>query len=245
MKDEWFLAAMTDDSVVAELLLGLKQSDSDPSRPKRPPSPFQPLDWGLRQPRSKAMPSKRGLHPTRRSPTTPLSWSAGGGASHSDGYEESSGPYARFPTVRSKNVGTNNIVVAALRKRMKRKKTFAELKEEESSLLKERSFLKRELATLRVTLKEQRSVNETLKRMKIDFCVESETTKSGEMLNETDVSTLEAAPSNVPKHIACNDDQDSEADRSSTIEQHAIFALPDLNMIPEEELGPETLVGTS
>ncbi|RVW53826.1 hypothetical protein CK203_088579 [Vitis vinifera] len=51
-------------------------------------------------------------------------------------------------------------------KRSRRKKTFAELKEEEILLLKERTYLKKELATLRVTFKEQRATNESLKRMK-------------------------------------------------------------------------------
>ncbi|GAB4854635.1 hypothetical protein Ancab_023218 [Ancistrocladus abbreviatus] len=265
MKDEWLRAAMTDDKLVVELLLRLKQSDSHPSRTTKPPLTLPPLDWGLRLPRTKPMSKER--EPTRRSPTTPLSWSAGGGgsgcgASPSDGFEESSSrPSDRFPAVGSKGSGINEIATTTTTtttsKRPRRKKTFAELKEEESSLLKERSYLKKELATLHVTLKEQRSINENLKKMKIDFQVETGK-KSGAMLtesetqyrtnaNSTEASTLEGPPSDIPKHEMFYDASESAlcpTDGNDTTQEHA-FVLPDLNMMPEEDLGPENLNAAS
>ncbi|GMH10866.1 hypothetical protein Nepgr_012707 [Nepenthes gracilis] len=255
MKDEWLREAMTDDGVVVEVLLLLKQSGSHPPRPPKRPSAFPPLDWGLRQPRSKVASSKKEREPTRLSPTTPLSWSlvAGGsgcGASPSDGYEESSRPSYRFLAFRSKGTGTTNTIQTS-NKRPKRKKTFVELKEEESSLLKERSYLRMELATLREALKEQISTNENLKRMKISFHEELET-KSGLTLNKTDeenatnpteASTLECTPSSVPKHVSCDDASGSElcpSDIDASTLEHPAFALPDLNMMPEEDPVLET-----
>ncbi|KDO41827.1 hypothetical protein CISIN_1g0302882mg, partial [Citrus sinensis] len=51
-------------------------------------------------------------------------------------------------------------------KRSRKKKTLAELKEEEGLLLKERRNLKNKLATLRLSFEQQRAENESLKRMK-------------------------------------------------------------------------------
>lgn len=104
-KDEWMRAAMTDDMLVVELLVRLKQSQA--SSPLKSPPPTDtymfPLTWSVRMPRSKSVrcdavsQRKRGGDSTRCSPTTPLSWS--GGASPSggtaDGFEESSRPTNR------------------------------------------------------------------------------------------------------------------------------------------------------
>lgn len=49
--------------------------------------------------------------------------------------------------------------------------TFAELKEEESSLLKERTYLEKEIATLQATFKQQRAKNENFKRIKVNSAV--------------------------------------------------------------------------
>ena len=76
MKDEWIRAAMSDDVVVAELLLRLKQSHASPPL-------LTPFKWGLRLPRSKpssrcdVVSVRKDREPTRCSPTTPLSWSGG------------------------------------------------------------------------------------------------------------------------------------------------------------------------
>ncbi|EPS64967.1 hypothetical protein M569_09813 [Genlisea aurea] len=50
-----------------------------------------------------------------------------------------------------------------------RKKTLAELKDEESSLLKERRVLEREMAAMRSNLERRRAENEKIKRAKIEF----------------------------------------------------------------------------
>ncbi|GFZ16730.1 hypothetical protein Acr_25g0011390 [Actinidia rufa] len=80
--DEWVTAALTNDAVVVELLFRLKKA-SEPA----------PLRWGNRQLRSKPVAAvKKEGEWTRCSPTTPLSWSCGGGggdASLSDGCDES------------------------------------------------------------------------------------------------------------------------------------------------------------
>ncbi|GAB2275394.1 hypothetical protein Dimus_010155 [Dionaea muscipula] len=252
MKDEWIRAAMTDESLVAELLLRLKDSDSHPSsRISRAMAAAAsissfPLEWGMRQPRSKAPAStstaevptsKKEAEPATRSPTTPLSWSggggrSGGGASPSDEYEESSLPSDPFPDVRSKGTGT-------AKKRTRRKKTFAELKEEESSLLKERAYLKKEIATLHVTLKEQRSLNHSLKRMKIDFHVESRAKKWGPTMNESVAqNSAETSSYEQPKHITWNDHplpESCPADENAGDKDQVVFALPDLNMLPRDD----------
>ncbi|KAL8161999.1 hypothetical protein V2J09_013488, partial [Rumex salicifolius] len=86
MNSSWLRAAMFDDNLVAEFLLLLNLPNSSRSKPS-PPLP--PLDWGIRQPRSKAAASlTKELDSRRLSPTTPLSWIAS--ASPSDSFEESS-----------------------------------------------------------------------------------------------------------------------------------------------------------
>ncbi|ONI16380.1 hypothetical protein PRUPE_3G095200 [Prunus persica] len=56
---------------------------------------------------------------------------------------------------------------AAIFKRPRKKKTLAELKEEESFLLKERRNLKNQLATLHLTVEKQKATNESLRKIKM------------------------------------------------------------------------------
>ncbi|KAI3901136.1 hypothetical protein MKW92_004535 [Papaver armeniacum] len=118
---------------------------------------------------------------TRASPTTPLSWSTGGCGSGGgggggvsicggDGYEDSSKLIRQRPTsaasLRSIKVnGTSE----PNNRRARKKKTFAELKEEESLMLKERFHLKKELATLRRSWEEEKARNNQLKRIKMQI----------------------------------------------------------------------------
>lgn len=93
-KDEWMRAAMTDDMLVVELLVRLKQSQAASPLKSSPSSMMFPLRWSVRMPRTKAArcdaQRKRG-DSTRCSPTTPLSWSGGASPSGTaDGFEESS-----------------------------------------------------------------------------------------------------------------------------------------------------------
>ncbi|CAN1148593.1 hypothetical protein LINPERPRIM_LOCUS38208 [Linum perenne] len=97
-----------DDTMVVELLVHLKQSHA--TAPASGGGAVIPLRWGLRLARSNSSAAasasagsmrcdvvsrmKEGDSSTRCSPTTPLSWSGGGGAESpsvaADGYEETS-----------------------------------------------------------------------------------------------------------------------------------------------------------
>ncbi|MFQ6619202.1 hypothetical protein Gotur_000691 [Gossypium turneri] len=106
VKDEWIRAAITDDNVVVELLVRLKQAQAAPPAPK---SGLPALRWGIRQPRSRSMllrcDAKRDGDfnvSARGSPTTPLCWSGGSGdasPSAADGFEETSKHVIRSPPV--------------------------------------------------------------------------------------------------------------------------------------------------
>nr|GMD32478.1 DNA topoisomerase 4 subunit A like [Ipomoea batatas] len=182
--------------MVVELLLGLNHSSAKPN-------PSFPLDWSVRQRRSKPVTARPKKAATRDSPTTPLSWSGatsvscGGGAGSSGGGavdggpEESSCPNPPPPSSKASGkprskywhvnlqVLIDSIFFFVLQlnetkekrttKRSRRKKTLAELKEDETVLLSERRLLKKELATLRANLDKQRATNENLKRMKLDL----------------------------------------------------------------------------
>ncbi|KAE8724487.1 hypothetical protein F3Y22_tig00010495pilonHSYRG00001 [Hibiscus syriacus] len=253
VKDEWIRAAMKDVNVVVELLVRLKQAQAAPPAPK---SAAVALKWGIRQPRSKAMSMRREAKrqgdfnvSSRRSPTTPLSWSGGGGAaspSAADGFEETSKQFSRSPpTVPSRSKGTAvNETTSTTTKRSRRKKTFAELKEEESLLLKERVNLEKEMASMRATCKEQRARNENLKRIKLDLNLQiakSEVEEVPSCLPRQRVpSTLDYGPSTVLSHAL--DDFKALLDCCNI----GKAVLPDLNMMPvEDDSVTETLYGTT
>ncbi|CAL5355244.1 unnamed protein product [Camellia sinensis] len=252
MTDDWVTAALADDSVVVELLFRLKHS----SESLAPVPPM--LGWGQRQPRSKpALASeKKERESTRCSPTTPLSWSCGGAASPSDGCDESSRRSDRSSGDRSKGIFTNETTATATattNKRSRRKKTFAELKEEEILLLKERMNLTKELATLRETLEEQKAKSQNLKRLKLDLfsqsanklaatCDELEAPNSSQP-NLAEVSTLDHVSVLLTITSASCKVENKEVETSERC-----FVLPDLNMMPSEEdsvSGCETLYGLS
>ncbi|KAF5938339.1 hypothetical protein HYC85_022598 [Camellia sinensis] len=224
MTDDWVTAALADDSVVVELLFRLKHS----SESLAPVPPM--LGWGQRQPRSKpALASeKKERESTRCSPTTPLSWSCGGAASPSDGCDESSRRSDRSSGDRSK--------------------TFAELKEEEILLLKERMNLMKELATLRETLEEQKAKSQNLKRLKLDLysqsanklaatCNELEAPNSSQP-NLAEVSTLDHV-SVLPTITSAS----CKVENKEVETSERCFVLPDLNMMPSEEDSVSGLVG--
>ncbi|CAG7905055.1 hypothetical protein BRARA_G03716 [Brassica rapa] len=153
--ENWTRVAMSDDSLVADALLQLRHS-------KPPPSPLK-LKWSVRQRRS-----KKGDQ-TRASPTSPLTWSGGGGATTVDGLEESSVAVKPSETFGSKVFQTSAITTTTtLFKRSRKKKTLAELKDEEVMLLKESKALKNELASMRDLVEQQRARNNALKKMKAE-----------------------------------------------------------------------------
>ncbi|KAJ0231732.1 hypothetical protein HA466_0296010 [Hirschfeldia incana] len=161
--ENWTRVAMSDASLVAETLLQLRHS-------KPPPSPVK-LKWSVRQRRS-----KKGDQ-TRVSPTSPLTWSGatsfsagdGGAATTVDGLEESSVVLKPSQALRSKVFQTSAITTTTtLFKRSRKKKTLAELKDEEVMLLKESKGLKNELASMRDLVEQQRARNNALKKMKAE-----------------------------------------------------------------------------
>ncbi|KAJ0253472.1 Uncharacterized protein HA466_0111560 [Hirschfeldia incana] len=169
---DWTREAMSDDSLVAEALISLHHVEPPP-----PPEKSGVLDlklkWSVRQRRSKATPPsrKKGEH-TRDSPSTPLSWSGatslsgggGGGGSGVAAVEESSCAVKLSVAVRSK-ISQTSVTPTIPFKRSRKKKTLAELKEEESLLLKEKKGLKNELASMQNLLKQQKVRNESLKKI--------------------------------------------------------------------------------
>ncbi|KAH0877600.1 hypothetical protein HID58_064994 [Brassica napus] len=172
---DWTQEAMSDDSLVAEALICLHHAEPPPPPVKNGGSDLK-LKWNVRQRRSKAAtPSRKKGDHTRSSPTTPLSWSGtatslsgggggGGGAPAVNGVEESSGGVKLSEAVRSK-ISQTSVTTTTPFKRSRKKKTLAELKEEESLLLKEKKCLKNELASMRDMLKQQRARNESLKKI--------------------------------------------------------------------------------
>ncbi|XP_039008370.1 uncharacterized protein LOC120136393 [Hibiscus syriacus] len=223
MKDEWVRAAMTDDNMVVELLTYVDRCDAK-----------RDGDFNAS---------------TRRSPTTPLSWSGGGGSaspSAADGFEETSKQVSRFQTAAlSRSKGTaGNETTGTTSKRSRRKKTFAELKEEENLLLKEMVSLKKEIASVRATCKEQRAKNEKLKRIKLDLNLQIAKNEPEEVPycqpRQRVFSTLDYGPS--PSLARALDDHKSLLDSCNV----GKVVLPDLNMIPvEDDSVAETLYSTT
>ncbi|KAG9153597.1 hypothetical protein Leryth_008529 [Lithospermum erythrorhizon] len=237
MKDRWLKAAYRDTTMVADLLLRLKQ-------PPPPPPPFQhlllpPSSWGQKQPRS--TPTRKystTTTSTRCSPTTPLSFSAATttttASPSDDGYDEASVSCPAsdpLPNSRSKNL--------------------SRLKEEETELLKERVKLKRELESIHVNLKEQINMGDNLKRIKLDLNQQS--TEAGVLSTEPEARfsnhrrQMEASTANVhqsvlPKHAIKEERALANSCRMQEVAEikKGDFVLPDLNMpVGEDEIAAE------
>ncbi|MBA0719557.1 hypothetical protein Golax_007222, partial [Gossypium laxum] len=259
---------MTDDNVVVELLVRVKQAQAAPPAPK---SAVVALKWGIRQPRTKSMlmrcDAKRDEDfnvSTRRNPTTPLSWSGGDGAASpslqmalKDNSQELIfcctipwlvlrkiflyGMSNYVPPPSSSSVAANE-TTSTTTKRSRRKKTFVKLKEEESLLVKEMSYLKKEIASMRATCKEQRARNKNLKRIKLDLNLSTAKNEPEEVPycqpHPSVPSSLDYVMSTLPLHAI----DDCKAVLDSCIIEKAL--LSDLNMMPvEDESGAETLHG--
>ncbi|TKY74767.1 hypothetical protein E2542_SST03530 [Spatholobus suberectus] len=250
VNDEWVKEAMTNDTVVVELLLRLKQTVSAKSQ-------LLPLSWGVKQPRSRsrltsAVSRCDGAVSTRCSPTTPLSWSGGASPSATaDGYEDSS---RHHHAARSKATATSGYTGnSASTKRCRRKKTFAELKEEESSLLKERIYLKKEIATINANFEAQRAKNESLKRMKLDFgsksqnnpsltCVELQCMLAGQPHQRIVSSEALTRPTEDDTHSQASESRPNGIESTG----ESFFLIPDLNMMPSDDVScTDALCGTS
>uniref|UniRef100_A0A1J3E3R0 Uncharacterized protein n=1 Tax=Noccaea caerulescens TaxID=107243 RepID=A0A1J3E3R0_NOCCA len=246
VKHDWVAAAMTDDQMVAELLIRLKHAGTVVS--ENPGANLPPLQWGIRQRRSRSsrfggggvlVSLKKDVDSVRASPKTPLSWSggsgSGGGGSASpstataDGFEDISRQASCSTSTGSgsKAFPTNEIT-SSFSKRLKKKKSSSELKDEENLKLKERLDLEKEIASLRATFDEQNIRNQRLKRIKLDL-------SSRRVKKESPVD-LVRKPQPVSKSCRV------EGKTASSKNQESFFFLPDLNMVPSED---EILYGTS
>ncbi|XP_038713287.1 uncharacterized protein LOC120007161 isoform X2 [Tripterygium wilfordii] len=98
--DDWVQVALTDDAVVADLIVRLRQPLPCKRKGKAPAPAMEMATlcprWTVRQQRSKqvVIKKKAGESPLRASPTTPLSWSeatsvSGGGAEESSCFVKS------------------------------------------------------------------------------------------------------------------------------------------------------------
>ncbi|KAL3618380.1 hypothetical protein CASFOL_038701 [Castilleja foliolosa] len=213
-EEEWVKAAMTDDTMVVELLVRLHGAAL------RPPAP--PLEWSVRQRRSSNSNPKK-----QSSPTTPLYWS---GATSLSGDEGSSRPatHKMLTAARSKVNGDSEKTVL---KRTRKKKTLAELKNQECTLLKERRALKKELVALRASFEKQRATNENLKKIKIELQpgLDKETTFS----TEESISDQLAIPDPI---VSDNNILLQPSTSNGCPETNdSTFVVPDLNMPFEED----------
>ncbi|XP_022854386.1 uncharacterized protein LOC111375752 [Olea europaea var. sylvestris] len=225
MKDDWIRTALTDDTVVVDVLFRLRKSPSyEPLKPSLPPQ-----KWGLRQARSKLVTMRKEsatTTSTRFSPTTPLaSWSGGATSPSDGGYDESS----RLPSDPASSV---------------RSKAFSELKEEDSSLLTEKLHLRKELAsTAYMTFREHSAWSHNAKRMKLDLNLQSASVlgtfeEAKQYNNQMEASTSEQRPS--PRFELSSSHYCKLKNKERT--SKGGFILPDLNMMPlEEESGSECL----
>lgn len=263
-EDRWMAAAMADSGVVAELLVLLKRTRAAAAAAPVRSAVVLPMQWGVRQPRSRTAPrceaaaatasQRKEADSARNSPTTPLSWSGGGGGASpsatADGFEESSLPANRSSgSARSKGIAQNDASCLAVNKPRK-KKTFAELKDEENYLLNERTHLKKDIARLRATFTEQIARNKSLKKMKLDLNLLSGK-RNVVTADDRDEATsglhdkMEASTSDNPASSTSSERDVSKGHPSSSSSQYpeaatkdsdGSFLLPDLNMIPSEDL---------
>ncbi|KAJ0007469.1 hypothetical protein Pint_30262 [Pistacia integerrima] len=161
-----------------------------------------------------------------------------------------------------RNFGQIKMVVAtgetSTPKRSRKKKTLAELREEESFLLKEERSLKNQLATLRLTLEKQRTRNESLKRMKLDILshqateiVRASHASEEAIFHQCDQVKLAHEPSEMllPANGACNELNPSHPNGSfAPLEDESkvsSFVLPDLNLPFDDDSSSGVLYGIS
>lgn len=236
--DDWMVAAMSDGSLVADLLVHLRRASPSEKKKMKEEEVFSspPLRWRVRQRRSRpALVSSPKPTPTPTpSPTTPLSWS-GATSAAADGVEESSSP--PVAAARSKGPYTSE---NTSRKRSRKKKTLAELKEDEVLVLKERRDLKKELESLRVTVEKERATNDRLKRLKLD-----RVRSAKEVILPV---PTEESPNTVPSYHPFSADLRINAGKSAeqlslsnpartneeATNQENKFVLPDLNLPIED-----------
>ncbi|QCE16278.1 hypothetical protein DEO72_LG11g3291 [Vigna unguiculata] len=132
---------------------------------------------------------------------------------------------------------------SASTKRCRRKKTFAELKEEESSLLKERIYLKKEIATINANFEAERAKNESLKRMKLDIGSKSRKNPSSTSVEPQRMVAGQPHQRIVSAEALIRTTQDDTRSQASESRPNEIestgekfFLIPDLNMTPSDDV---------
>nr|XP_004305487.2 PREDICTED: uncharacterized protein LOC101314015 [Fragaria vesca subsp. vesca] len=253
--DDWVKLAMKDDVAVVGVLLDIRHAEPPPLM-LHGASPALKLEWSVRQRRSKHVPrqqsdvvdvkkKKKAEESTRASPTTPLSWS---GATSVSGGEESSMPRKPANAARSKVAVTS---CATISKRPRKRKTLAQLKEEECLLLKERRNLKKELQTLRLNVEKQRATNESLKKIKLQQTMMKVASSSASGEGICYQPTQVNAVSELARVIDLGTSKSSCPSNISNMVhevgncREAAFPLPDLNLPFEDNQNPEALYGIS
>ncbi|KAA0064903.1 uncharacterized protein E6C27_scaffold82G002200 [Cucumis melo var. makuwa] len=151
-----------------------------------------------------------------------------------------------FAKSSNKGCGINEFSSStAMAKRLKRRKALADLRVEESLLLKERVHLKKELESLHATFKEQTTNNEKLKKMKLNMNFNtsldhlrdmSKPVASNQQCQRADPTT-ESVPATLPIQTVPGNSSQSESNNRREINsmESGGFFLPDLNMIPAED----------
>ncbi|KAJ8553593.1 hypothetical protein K7X08_024271 [Anisodus acutangulus] len=253
-EEEWLKAAIMDDTMVAELLLRLNQVN--PLSKSKLKKSGLPLEWTVRQRRSRPVSVNAKKPAPRASPTTPLSWSGatsvscgdggGSGGGVDGGCEESSGPTTPSKTpssTRSKVNGTSDAATAS--KKSRKKKTLAELKDEEILLIKERKQLKKELAIVHTNLEKLRDTNQNLKRMKLDLHPQQSNERGTIVAYDGSSGQFQkkALPSNPAIPIAVLPSSLEEKQDVAALESK--FVLPDLNIPFGEDSSTEILCGVN
>ncbi|MED6119712.1 hypothetical protein PIB30_014083 [Stylosanthes scabra] len=251
--DDWVKLAMADDSLAADVLIHMKHSQ-DKSIFTMPLRPVVP-SWGARKRRTNLMAASRAAtssaaaaavnsarkkepvsddteeDSTRCSPTTPLSWNGSGASpsSAADGCDDSRSPTHNNATTRSKAYATSEYTSnSASNKKCRKRKTFSQLQEEESSLLKEKIYLTKEIANVSASCKAQRARNESLKRMKLDLG----STPDGLLPPNSDQPKRTAITSSA---IPCATKDDTLPQQEAAETTKSVFLVPDLNMMPSED----------
>ncbi|XP_071708686.1 uncharacterized protein [Rutidosis leptorrhynchoides] len=222
--DYWAESAFTNDSFVAELLLRIKHSSLSKPLIKTAPikistSILPPL-WGNRKNRSKSSPSiATGFGKEHRgSPTTHLSWSGGTGSS-SDGCDDLSRRSDLDSGSRSVQANEGASTSSFNLNKSHKRKSFIELKDEEGSLLKERTHTKKvslndlELTSAKmcVSMNDQVTFSKKLKIIQID---------------------------SVDQHRRNQMEKEKSMSRKVVAETESTergFVLPDLNMTPNDD----------
>ncbi|RYR55262.1 hypothetical protein Ahy_A06g030503 isoform A [Arachis hypogaea] len=122
---------------------------------------------------------------------------------------------------------------SASNKKCRRRKTFSQLQEEESSLLREKIYLTKEIANVSASCKAQRARNESLKRIKLDLgsAPDGLPHPNSDQPKWTAITSIAAQGDT----IAAQGDTDTLPQPQTAESARSVFLVPDLNMMPSED----------